>query len=142
MRNSLAAALILTGILTGCDPVVQVEATVSVSDELAAARTGELRDAVVVIDDANGSDRVVGVICGPTGGDQVFTYLGSHIGCAREADVSAVLIPVDDSWACGGAYEGWNDGVPTNSPIATTTVFSGLFDSCEGALATVALRLE
>jgi hypothetical protein len=132
----------LTALTVGCSPVVQVEATIAVSDTLAEARTGNERGAVVVLDDATGRERLVGVVCGPLGHDQLFSYKGTHAGCAFEADVSAALVPVDTSWECGAAYDDWDGGVPEDSPLATATVFEGQSETCRDTLERIQLRLE
>ncbi len=141
LAPSIAVSLLLA-IAPACSPVVSVEATVSVADALAAARADHQRGAVVVLDDATGLERVVGVVCGPTGNDQLFSYQGAAPGCAFEADVTAALVPVDDSWTCGGAYGEWGGSIPEGSPIATVTVFEGERDVCRDSLEHVELRLE
>lgn len=139
----LAPIAFLPALATGCSPVVSVEATVSVADELAVRSSADRqRSAVVVLDDATGLERVVGVICGPTGNDQLFSYQGAAPGCAFEADVTAALVPVDDGWTCGGAYGDWGGAIPDSAPIATVTVFEGQDEVCRDATDWVELRLE
>lgn len=146
--------LVLTGLVAGCQPVLELEGDVTIPEAARALYSTEAPGSVRIHGEfaPMGGTLELDVLCDPEEGDLVIPFELQAVDCAQPHPVTVWIQPLDEPATlqdCVGSrffpfLDGISDAdIPTGAPQATGMVWTGVEpSSCNSESDRLQLRLE